>query len=229
MYARVLERACARFERRSRRAHVVYQHDDGAGENLSLSGRRECLPDVAVTPSGGQSRLRAGRADATQGAADGQAGVPREIVRLVEPAVAATRWMKRDRNRAVRAVENRCAALAHQRAQRPRERAAAVVLQGVDDGAKRAVVRADRACAIDEPFAPPAARAARERDTNLAPGRQRIAAAIAQRRRERENRAPAAPADRTVGGMVERLVAGRASGSKNDAEDSVSDRRETCD
>jgi hypothetical protein len=86
--------------------------------------------------------------------------------------------------------------------------------------AQRAVIGADRPRAIDvRPCAtmdPAAARALRDGDADRAPRGERIAAAIAERRREREDRLPAARADRAARGMVERFVARRAGRREND-------------
>jgi len=182
---------------------------------------------VAVSPRGGQAGLRRRRAHAPQRMASRQADVAREIGGLVEAALAAPRWMERNRNRAAGAVEHVGAARLHQCRERPRERSAAFVLEGVNHGAQRAVVRADRAGTIDGAIRAPAARTPRQRQADRAPRRQRIAAAIAQRRREREDRSPAAIADRSVCGMVERVAARRARRREHDAEDGVRDGLQT--
>ena len=55
-----------------------------------------------------------------------------------------------------------------------------------------------------------------------APRGQRIAAGVAQRRRERQDRVPAGVADRPPCGMREQLAAGRARRRQNDGEEGVS-------
>ena len=137
--------------------------------------------------------------------------------------------MERNGNRAAGAVEHVGAARLHQRGERPRERSSAFVFEGVNHGAQRAVVRANRAGTIDGAIRAPAARTPRQRQADLAPRRQRIAAAIAERRREREDRLPAENADRSVRGVIERFVARRAGGREHDAEDCVGGGLKTCD
>ncbi len=104
-------------------------------------------------PSGWPSRAAAERRT------DRQPDVPREIGRLVESAVSAPRRVQRNGNGAVCARQDAGAALAHQRAERTRQRSASVVLQRVDDRAQRAVVLADRPRAIDRRASAAAARA----------------------------------------------------------------------
>jgi hypothetical protein len=53
----------------------------------------------------------------------------------------------------------------------------------VDDGSKRAVINADRGGVSDDRWTPAAARTTRQRKTDDAPRRQRIAAAITEWRR----------------------------------------------
>src|SRR5207244_2838132 len=97
----------------------------------------------------------------------------------------------------------------------------AFVLECIDDRAQRSVVRADGAGAIDVTGAAAAARTLREREADRAPGGQRISTAIAERRRQRKNRAPAGVADGTARRTIEEAVAGRARWSENDAQKRV--------
>ncbi len=110
------------------------------------------------------------------------------------------------------------------RAEPAGERSPAVVLQRVDDRPQRAVVGADRARSIDEAREPPAARTAIERTADRAPRRQRVAAAIADRRRDWQNRRPARRADRTGSRMIEELLTGRARRREEDGDERVAGR-----
>ena len=191
---RLLQHPRARLERRAGRAHIVDQHDDRAGERgggARRRRRRRARCDGAGRPAG-RSASRVARTRRSAGD-DRQAEVPREIGGLIESALAAARRVQRHRHDAGGAGEHVGAALAHQRAERPRQRSPSVVLQRVDDRAQRAVVGADRARAIDQPRGVRRQRGQQASGMlTSAPGRQRIAAAIAERRRERQDRAPAA-------------------------------------
>jgi hypothetical protein len=208
----LLQRPRARFQRRAGRAHIVDHHDNRAGECGGRAGGRERLAHVAMPTARGQAGLGRGGAHAAQRRHHRNPHVAREIRGLVEAAVPAARCVQRHRNGAGRAGEHVATALAHQPAERPGKRSPSLVLQGVDDGAQRAVVGANRPRAIDQPAPASAARAAGERDADQPPRRQRVAAAVAQRRREREDRRPAGAADRAAGRGEERLVAGGAGG-----------------
>ena len=97
----------------------------------------------------------------------------------------------------------------------------AVVLQRVDDAAKRAGVLADGAAAGESRCAAPASRAPVLFNADDAPRRQRIAAGVAYGRRDRNNGVPAIAADGSERGFVERAVAGGAGGREQDGEQTV--------
>jgi hypothetical protein len=94
----------------------------------------------------------------------------------------------------------------------------------VDDRPQRAVIRAHGGRAGDERRTAAAAGACREGDADDAPRRQRIPAAIAKRRGERQDRAPAGAADRPAGRVFEQLSARRARGRQDDGKESVCSR-----
>jgi hypothetical protein len=112
----------------------------------------------------------------------------------------------------------------HQRGQRPGERSAPFVLERMDDRSQRALVTANRAAPVDEPCGSPAPRTARQRQADRPPGRQRIPTAIAKRRRERQDRSPAAWADRSARRLVERLFACSAGRRQHNRQDGVESR-----
>lgn len=170
---------------------------------------------------GGQIRLPGGRAGPAKRVDDRDAEVAREIRRLIEAAMPAPGRVKRNRHGAGGAVEQRRPALTHERRQRPGERTARVVFQRVHDCAERTGVLANGAGAIDGGCASAAARADRERQGTLAPRRQRIAAAVADGRRDGNDAGPAGGADRTGGRSVEQLAAGRARRREQHGEDGV--------
>jgi hypothetical protein len=174
-----------------------------------------------MTPAGGQLRLRRRGAYAAQRGHNRDSHLSREVRGLIEPAVTPPGRMKRHRNRAGGAGEHVGAADAHQAAQRASQRSPPFVLQCMDDRAQRAVIGADGARAVERTARPPAARAARQRQADHAPRRQRIAAPIAQRTGERQDRRPAVVADRPAGRVEERLVARGAGGREDDREDRV--------
>jgi hypothetical protein len=83
-----------------------------------------------------------------------------------------------------------------------------LVLERVNDRPKGAFVRAHGPGAIDGAVMPAASRAPRECQAHDPPGRQWVAAHLAQRWGERKNGRPAAAADRPEGRLVQRLTAG---------------------
>jgi hypothetical protein len=91
----------------------------------------------------------------------------------------------------------------------------------VNDLAKRAVVQADGAPAIDGPRHTAAAGASRGGDADGAPRRQRITAAITDRRRDGAHRLPAGRADRTGCRMIEQARAAGADRGEQNGEEGV--------
>jgi len=124
-------------------------------------------------------------------------------------------------NAAIRAVQDIRAVSGQPRGELPADGLPAVVLQCVDDAAKRAGVLADGAAAGERGSAAAASRTPVLFDADDAPRRQRIAARLAQRRRDRNNRVPACTADGSERGFVERVVAGGAGGREQDGEQPV--------
>ena len=176
---------------------------------------------------GRQARLRRGGSRPAQGVNDRPREMPGEIRRLIEPTLAAARRVEWYRDNVVGARPHIGAALRHQRRQFRRERPPAVVFEGMDDRTQRAVVSAYRACERDD--APLAATPWAQRLSAIErpPGCERVAAAGAQRRRQRQDCLPAAAANRPLRRLVERLVARRARRGEQDAEDGVDGRRQS--
>jgi hypothetical protein len=135
--------------------------------------------------------------------------VSRQIGRLIESAALATPPVQRYRHREIGAGEHAVAVFAHQTRERLCQRATPVVLEGVHNGAKRAVVMTNGAREVERRSRPAAARANGER-AERPPRPERIATRQAKRRRQGPNRLPAGRADRTARGSVERFVAGQA-------------------
>src|SRR5262245_61563616 len=90
----------------------------------------------------------------------------------------------------------------------------------MNDFAQRPVVRADGSGAVEERRRPPATCAEVER-RRLMPRPQRIAAAGAQWRCERENRGPACRTDRTVERRFEARAAAGTDGREQNTEERV--------
>src|SRR5262245_50545952 len=140
---------------------------------------------------GGQPRLCRGGAHSAKTGHDRKAEMPREIRRLVEAAFAPPRSMKRNGNRVRAAVENIGAVPPHQRAERPRQGSASLVLERLHDRSQHALVRANRPSAVQEPRCSSTPWTMPERHADYSPRRKRIAAAVAERRGKRKNRSPA--------------------------------------
>ena len=139
-----------------------------------------------------EAGLGRGRPHAPQRGHHRDADVPREIDRLIEAAVPAPRRVERHRDRAGGAVEQtpRRAGASAPPSGRASDRRPSY-LSAWTMARRRAVVGADCPPAIDEARRPAAARALFERHAHRAPGRQRVAAAAAERRRQRQDGAPA--------------------------------------
>jgi len=171
----------------------------------------------------GKPGLHPGRSRPAKRLPNRYADVARQIRGLIEPALAPPRRVKRHRNRPVGARQHVRAAEAHQFGQRLRQRSPSFVFERVHDRAQRAVICADGTRAIHPAGATPAAGASRQRHADRPPGRQRIAAAIADGRGERKNRSPARWTDRPHRRAFEKLPAGGAARREKDGEDGVGD------
>ena len=248
-HAGLFEHSRACIERGARRADVVYQDHDRPFEPAFLHWRwgptpapqrgcraggpgmaggapevnRKSSTDVSVTARGRKFSLRPRSAVTAEGRADWHAQVAREVGGLVESALSPPRRVERHRNRPIGARQHIGAADAHQFGQRLSQCSPPFIFERVHDRAQRAVVLADGTRAIHLPVAAPAARTSRQRHADRPPGRQRIAAAVADRRCQRKNRSPAGRTDRPRRRMFEKLPAGRAGGREKDGEDGVGD------
>ena len=220
-----LECARARFERGPRRAHIIDEHHDSSSERPGGPRRNKGAAHVAVAAASRQAGLRRRRADAPKSRADRDAQLPREIGGLIEAPFPSPRRVERHRDGGVDAFQKIPASIAHQRGQRAGKRSPSVVLQRVDDGPERPFVGADRAGPIDVAADAPATRAPRQGHADRSPRRQRIAAAIAQRRGQRENRKPAPRTHRPVCRAIERRVARCARGREQNGQQGIAEPR----
>ena len=222
-HSRLLQHPRARFERRAGRAHVVHEDHDRPDERGGRAGDGKRIADVAMTLRRGQVGLRGGRADAPQRRVrpDVAGGAARSC-RLIEAALPPARRVERDRERRRRRPRGgRRPRMRIRPRQRPGQRSASLVFESVDDRPQRSVVGANRARPIDEARSATAARAARQRHADRTPGRQRIAAPIAERRCQRQNRRPARRAHRTARRLFEQTVAGGAGWRQDDGENGI--------
>ena len=216
---RLLQHPRARLQRRARRAHVVDQHD-GRCRRAAAAARVDANASRTLRwrRRGRQAGLRRRRADAPE--RRGTPATPRCRARSaawLKPRCAAPRRVERHRDDgvgALRAGPRRARASA-----RPAAAPAIAVRRTSARGRSRAArrrTRRSRARVDRRGGGAPAPRAPRQRHADRAPGRQRIAAAVAERRREREDRAPARGADRTARRVIEQLAAGRAGRREDD-------------
>jgi len=218
-----LERPRARFKRRAGRAHIIYEHDDPIPQQAGVAGGRKCVTDVDVTASCRQVGLRRGCPDASERAHHRQSEATCQIVGLIEAARPASRRVERNRYDCIGAFEDVVSPRAHERGERTGERPPAVVLEGVHDRAKRAIVGAHGA--RPGHLAPRAStsRARCQRYADRAPAGKRIAARVANRRRERQDRGPAVAAHRPLYRVLERAAACGAARRKEHREQCVSE------
>jgi hypothetical protein len=114
-----------------------------------------------------------------QDAPDGQSQRAAQIVGLVEAALERSDGMERDWHDRIRAGQQICAGLAHQRAERSGQQAPALVLERMHDRSQRALVPAGASRQRIHRRLPAASRAVRVR---VAPVVQPIAAPRTQRR-----------------------------------------------
>jgi hypothetical protein len=82
-----------------------------------------------------QPRLRTAMRTPPQGAPDGQAELPRQIVGLVEPATDRSHRVQRNRHHGVRGIQQISAAFAHQLTKRLGEETVATLLEGMHHSA----------------------------------------------------------------------------------------------
>ncbi len=218
-----LERARTRFEGRTRRAHVIDQQHGFPDEPTGGPRQPKGAAHVPVATPGRQAGLRRGRADASQSRVDRNVQPPGQIVGLVEPALPSSRRVERHGDGGVDPVEKIPASIAHQCGQRPGKRSVPVVLQRVDDGSKRPLVRADRAGSVDVPARAPASGAPGQRHADCSPRRQGIAATIAEWRGQRQNRSPAGRAHGPAGRVIKGRATGRARGREQNGQQGVAE------
>lgn len=176
-----------RFERRPCRADIVDQDRNQAAEFKGRPGRREGVPDVAMSSSCRQGRLRLGCSDTAKPVDRAECEMGCEVGRLIESSLALPSGMKRHRYDHVRPIEYPRATIAHQPGQRTCQRSASLVFHGVDDFSKRAFIcayRTGRGNPAADATAPGALFQGHAEDS---PGRKRIAASEAQRRRQGED------------------------------------------
>ena len=180
-----------------------------------------------MPPGGRQAGLNDGRPYAPKRTTDRQAQMTREIGGLVETAGAPPGRMQRHRHDRRRAGQHIASAVAHECRERGRQRTPSVVLQRVDDRSQRSLVGADRTGAVDARRRTAASGATRQGKADHAPGRQRIAATVAQRGRQRMDGPPAGVADWSVRRAFERRVARRARRREDHREKGVKNSRQS--
>ncbi len=216
-----LQDACAGFKCRPRRAHIVDQHHDRAAKPRGGPRAGEGVAHVAMTLGSRQAGLRGGCLDASQGVTDGKAQAPCQVARLVEAALAASRRVQRHRHHPCGALQDLGTSFAHQRGKRDCQRSAAVVLQRVHDGAQHAVVDPHRTGTADGRGKAPATAAALRGERRRTPRAERVAAAIAQRRRQWQDCPPARGTHGAGGGVLERALAHRAERRQNNGKERI--------
>jgi hypothetical protein len=134
---------------------------------------------------------------------------PRQLVSLIEAPFPPALPVERDRHAGVGAPEDLTALASQQRGQGPGQRASSVVLEGVDDGAQRALVEPGRTGTGDE-WRGRLARRAPRRCRGRAVCRAGLSADETQGRREASHASPAGPADGAAERSIERCAACRA-------------------
>jgi len=218
--SRVEQHARARVERRACRAHVI-NHDHNASRYVDASSQGERVSDVRMTLGGGKIGLRHGRTDSFQRLDGRNRKMPANLARLIEAARALPRSMKGNRNGDVGAGEGLGPVLGQQPRQRPGKGSTSVIFQRVNDRSKGPVVLTYRASSGNQVLSIAAARAAVRLEADGAPGCQRIATHVAERRNQEGNRLPAGLTDRSTRRRVERPLARRAHGGQQNGEERV--------
>lgn len=177
--AAIIQDGCTGVERGASRAHVVDQDDVSSSERCGVLCGGKRAPDVSVALRGGQFRLHRRSSRASECRDDGQSDVSRQVLGLVEAALSPPGRVKWHWNRDVAGGEDLHAARAHHLRERTCQRAPAVVLEGMDDGTKRAVVGTNRPGAMDSMRKPSTAGANEILRRGVTPGGQRVSAAVA--------------------------------------------------
>lgn len=172
----------------------------------------------------GQFDLRAGCALPAERVQDRRAEVSRDLTRLIEASLIFTAPMQWDRHNAVDLLYQLSSALPHARSKRTRQRVPARILEGMNDLSQRPLVLSNRAGSRDRALTFAAARAmglgivrtgVAIRDWGLAPSGERVAAPVADRRRDWQNRAPAADAHTSRQRLVEERAAHGTTGRQH--------------
>ena len=184
----------------------------------------EGMADISVSLRGRKACLRRRRPNTSQGGHDWKAQMTSQVGRLIEAALAEARGMERHRDRRIGFRDQRPRALPHERRQWSGQRPASFVLQRMDDFSQRAVILADGASAVDLALRSPAARTLTEWQADAPPRRQRVAADVAQRRCEREDRSPTTAAHRPFRRLLEQVTAGGTARGKDDRQNGVEPR-----
>jgi len=247
-HAGVQQHPGAGVTRRTSRTHIVDQHhhepleaprraarERPQGRPAVAPGEPERARHVAVAFAGMQPGLRARSPRAAQRVTHGEPQCRCQQRSLIEPASAAAQPMKRHGDSRVGAGGHVAAGFAHQRGERARERPALVVLEGVDDIAEAAFVRADGTGGGDKRGPAAAGRTTNRRcvqPSGCRDGRglrrHGITACAADGRREPANGGPAGPAHGTGRRLVQRPAACGALGSDDDAEERVEEARDAA-
>src|SRR5262245_6564822 len=163
-----------------------------------------------MPPGGGPLPLRWRGTNSTQRLEHRPVEAPGKIGGLVETAFSPARGMERNRHDTERAGEHLRAAGAHHGCQPRGEGSSAFVFQCMHDCAKRSIVGADRPSLLDRRPSAPTARTFLRLNVEHTPRSQWVAADLAERRCERENRTPAGPTDWSGGWVFEQCLANGA-------------------
>lgn len=163
-----------------------------------------------------QLDLRDGGANPPQRGPHEKTQMPRELGGLIEAARALAHGVEWDRHDAVHSVEQRASSFAHQRRQVTRNRSTSLVLQGVNDLSQGTLIFADRPSAIHRVSRPHASRASGRGSADDPPGRQGVAATVANRGCHETHGVPACVANRPGERRRQHGLARGAPGSKDD-------------
>ena len=219
--------AGAGIQRRPRGGDIVDEHharilDGGpARPDTRSSSRGEGSAHVAAALSGRQLHLRRRCPGAAEGVDHRPPQLGGQLRRLIEAPCSLPPRVQRNRHHAVDAGQYFRPRLAHQPAQRRRQRMALLVLEDVHESAKGALVGTDRPPVPNQRVGVPAARAVFGPRRVRRPGRQRIAAAVADGRGETGQVPPARRTDRTAGGRIEQRPARGAARRQQHREERV--------
>ena len=214
------QHARAGFERRPRRAHIVYEHDAKAPD-LCPPRPAKGSADVCVALCRRQVGLRRCRPNAAKQTPYRHADRRGNFLGLIEAAPSPAPGVEGHRHEDVSGFEHPPAVAPHEQRERYGHRSAAVVFQGVQDRAQAAFVCADRRAGRKRGRPAPAPHAKRSFETDDAPGLEGIAAAWAEGRRERRYVRPAAGADGSARGFFKAPVARGARGREEHGDEAV--------